>query len=202
MTRLIVTIWTILILQVSFGQSDGKFKDGKGFPSVFQNIETGEFSGTTNGLIMIENESGNELILDFQGSSMALRIERDSNEIYDVSTKSYYGKTTSGKTVVKYETYASANGIGIKMNGQWFELSAIDGACDMVIDGLKYTYKAETTMEYLIISIEKELELSNWQYIIRTEHKMEPNNIDELKAKERKIKILPNSMIVFAIKRK
>jgi hypothetical protein len=151
---------------------------------------------------MIENESGNELILDFQGSYVTLRIERDSNEIYDVSTKSYYGKTTSGKTDLKYETYASANGIGIKMNGQWFELSAIDGACDMVIDGLKYTYKAEITMEYLIISIEKELELSNWQYIIRTEHKMEPNNIDELKAKKRKIKILPNSMIVFAIKRK
>ncbi len=202
MTKFLVTFLTVCFLQVSFGQIDESFIDGKVFNSIFQNYETGEFEGTTNGVLIIKNWNGSEVILDFQGSFGSLQIEIDSNEIYDVSTKIYYGKTTSGKTEIKYETYGLANGISIKMNGQWFELSAIDGACDLIINGLKYTYKTEPTVEYLIITIEKEIALSNWKYLLTTENIKEPNNIDKLKGKETIIKILPKSVIVFAIKRK
>lgn len=202
MSRLIMTFLSILCLQVSFGQSDEKYKEGEGFNSVFQEMENGEFSGTTNGVIFVEIENRNEIILDFQGSFGALKIEKDPDKVYDVSIKSYHGKTTSGKTEIKYETYAWANEIGIKLNEQWFELTAIDGASDMVLNGINYFYKKESKTEFLVIQIDKELTLSNWQYLIRTEHTMNPENVEELKEKEKEIKILPNSTLVFAINRK
>lgn len=201
MPRLIITFLSILLFQTSFSQTTAKFKDGDGFKSVFQDFEKGEFKGTTNGVLYVVSPTEKEIILDFQGSFGKLQIEKDPNEVYDVSTKSYYGKTTSGKTEIKYETYAWANGIGINLNGQWFELTAIDGACDMVLNGIDYSYKSEASNEYLVVSIKKELELSNWQYLIRTEHTMNPDNIEELKPKKQVLKLLPNSTLVFAIQR-
>ncbi len=202
MLRLIITLFSVLFVQISNGQQNRVFKDGKGFSSVFQQMDKGEFLGTANGVLFIKTEDDKDLILDFQGSNGALEIQKDLDEVYDVSTKSYYAKTTSRQSEIRYETYGLANGIGIKLNEQWFELTAIDGGCDLVIDGIKYTYKAESRTEYLVLVVEKELELSNWQYLIRTEHKMNPNNIDELREKKKKLKLLPNSAIVFAIKRK
>ncbi len=202
MLRLIITLFSVLFVQISNGQQNRVFKDGKGFSSVFQQMDKGEFLGTANGVLFIKTEDDKDLILDFQGSNGALEIQKDLDEVYDVSTKSYYAKTTSRQSEIRYETYGLANGIGIKLNEQWFELTAIDGGCDLVIDGIKYTYKAESRTEYLVLVVEKELELSNWQYLIRTEHKMNPNNIDELREKRKKLKLLPNSAIVFAIKRK
>lgn len=201
MPRLVITFLSILLFQTSFSQTTEKFKEGDGFKSVFQDFEKGEFKGTTNGVLYVVSPTGKEIILDFQGSFGKLQIEKDPNEVYDVSTKSYYGKTTSGKTEIKYETYAWANGVGINLNGQWFELTAIDGACDMVINGIDYSYKSETSTEYLVVNIQKELELSNWQYLIRTEHTMNPDNIEELKPKKQVLKLLPNSTLVFAIQR-
>jgi hypothetical protein len=121
--------------------------------------------------------------------------------VYDVSTKSYRGVTTSGNTPIIYETYANANKIGIFLNNDWYELSAIDGACIYIINGLEYIYETELKCEYLILQVSTELVLSNWQYLIRTEHTLNPNNINELKPKRKEIKILPNSTIVFAIRR-
>jgi len=191
----------ISITSKLYGQSNEKFKDSDGFNSVFQKLESGNFSGTTNGIFVIENLNGVETILDFQGSFGKLEIVKDEYEVYDVSTKKYTGKTTSGKTEIRYETYAWANSIGIYLADQWFELSAIDGASDMVLNGIDYYYIAEQSAEYLIINLSKELILSNWQFLIRTEHTMEPDNINELKPKKKSIKILPNSTIVFAINR-
>jgi hypothetical protein len=139
--------------------------------------------------------------LDFQGSDAILDIIKDPNEVYDISTKSYEGNTTSGKTKINYQTYALANKIGVFLQNQWFELSGIDGGCDMVINGLDYSYHLENSYEYLVLFISRELELSNWQYLIRTEHTLKPDNIDELKPRKKTIKILPNSTLVFAIKR-
>jgi len=193
-----------LLISISFnlyGQSDDKFKDGDEFNSVFQKLKSVNFNGTTNGILVIKNLHGSDAILDFQGSFGKLEVEKDEHEVYDVSTKRYTGKTTSGRTEIRYETYAWANSIGIYLADQWFELSAIDGACDMVLNGIDYYYIAEQSTEYLVINISKKLTLSNWQFLIRTEHTMEPDNINELKPKKKTIKILPNSTIVFAINR-
>lgn len=191
----------ISIASKLYGQANDKFKDGDEFNSVFQNLKSGNFSGTTNGILVIENLNGSETILDFQGSFGKLEVEKDEHEVYDVSTKRYTGVTTSGRTTIRYETYAWANSIGIYLADQWFELSAIDGACVMVLNGIDYHYKAEKSTEYLVINISKKLTLSNWQFLIRTEHTIEPENTNELKPKKKTIKILPNSTIVFAINR-
>jgi hypothetical protein len=167
----------------TFGQNDSNSIDGNGFDSVFQNLESGNFSGTTNGILIFKDSENKESLLDFQGSFAKLEIEKDEDKVYDLSYKKYTGKTTSGKTTIKYETYAYANSLGIELNGEWFDLSLIDGACDLVINGLEYSYESGKSAEYLIIRITKEIELMN-----------------SYKNKVRKvIKLLPNSTIVFAI---
>ncbi|MGY5353497.1 hypothetical protein [Wenyingzhuangia sp. IMCC45467] len=168
-----------------FGQDDSRYTDGNGFDSVFQNLESGNFSGTINGILIVRDSENKESLLDFQGSYAKLEIEKDEDEVYDVSYKKYTGKTTSGKTEIKYETYAYANSIGIEFNGEYYNLSLIDGACDLIINGLEYSYKSEKNAEYLIIRITKEIELMN-----RYDSKI-----------RKTIKLLPNSTLVFAINR-
>ena len=168
-----------------FGQDDSRYADGNGFDSVFQNLESGNFSGTINGILIVNDFLDQEWLFDFQGSYAKLDIEKDENEVYDVSNKKYTGKTTSGKTEIKYETYAYANSIGIEFNGEYYNLSLIDGACDLVINGLEYSYQSEKNAEYLIIRITKEIELMN-----RYDSKI-----------RKAINLLPNSTLVFAINR-
>ncbi|MCD2259135.1 hypothetical protein [Psychroserpens luteolus] len=183
--RTSIIIFLTLMSAYTFGQNDSRSIDGNGFDSVFQNLESGNFSGTINGILIVKDSKNKESLLDFQGSSAKLDIEKDEDEVYDLSYKKYSGKTTSGKTKIKYETYASANLIGIEINGEYYSLSLIDRACDLVINGLEYSYESEKNAEYLIIRITKEIELMN-----------------SYKSKVRKsIKILPNSTLVFAISR-
>ncbi|MBI1184801.1 hypothetical protein GC194_11040 [bacterium] len=138
--------------------------------------------------------------MDFQGSYGMLDIMEDDDKIYDSSTKMYMGKTTSGRTNIKYATYASANGLFIELNDEWFGISAIDGACDMVVNGIEYYYKAENSIEYLVLNITKELVLDNYQWL--REKKGDSMNAEALAKQERKIYVLPNSALVFAIGRK
>jgi hypothetical protein len=185
-TRNLIIILLTFMSFSTFGQNDSSSIDGNGFDSVFQNLDSGNFSGTTNGILIVKDSENKESLLDFQGSFAKLEIEKDEDEIYDLSYKKYTGKTTSGKTTIKYETYSYANSFGIELNGEWFDLSLIDGACDLVINGLEYSYESEKNAEFLIIRITKEIELMN-----------------NYKNKVRKvIKLLPNSTIVFAINRK
>jgi hypothetical protein len=202
MRIILVFLFLIHFTSNSVCQEHGKWRQGEEFKSVFQKLKSGHFNGTVNGLLIIHSPDGHKVILDFQGSPCELNIIRDTNEVYDVSTKSYSGKTTSCATEIKYETYALANEIGIKLNNIWYELSTLDGACDEVINGLGYSYETDEETEYLIIKINKDIELSNWQFLIRMEQKLEPDNIDKLKLKEKAIKLLPNSVLMFAIKRK
>ncbi|MAN28811.1 MULTISPECIES: hypothetical protein [Mesonia] len=159
--------------------------DGNGFKSIFQDLESGNFNGTVNGILIVKDSDNQKSLLDFQGSYAKLEIEKDEYEVYDLSYKNYIGKTTSGKTEIKYQTYGSANSFGIDFKGEFYELSLIDGACDLIINGLEYSYEPEKSTEYLIIRINKEIELKN-----------------SYKSKTRKsIKLLPNSTLIFAIKR-
>lgn len=184
-TTLIIFLLTLISFS-TFAQNDSSSIDGNGFDSLFQNLESGNFSGTTNGILIVRDSENNESLLDFQGSYAKLEIEKDEYEVYDISYKKYTGKTTSGKTTIKYETYAFANSFGIELNGEWFNLSLIDGACDLVINGIEYSYESEKSAEYLIIRITKEIELMN-------------NYKNEIR---KSIKLLPNSTLVFAIHRK
>ena len=72
----------------------------------------------------------------------------------------------------------------------------------MVIKEIDYEYKAENDSEYLILSINKELTLDNWRFLLDTKYDKDLNNLNELKRQKKSIIILPSSIIVFAIKRK
>lgn len=182
---LIITFLIIASFQCLGQEYSSRAIVGNGFDSVFQDLELGNFNGTVNGILIIKNSENKESILDFQGSSAKLNIEKDEHEVYDLSYKKYSGKTTSGKTEIKYETYASANSIGIELNGEYYDLSLIDGACDSIINGLEYSYESEKSAEYLIIRITRGIELMN-----RYDSKI-----------RKSIKILPNSTLIFAINR-
>ena len=185
-SRKLITSIIIFICLQCFGQQYSEFAiDGNGFDSVFQDLESGNFKGTVNGILIVQDAEQKESLLDFQGSYAKLEIEKDEHEVYDLSYKNYIGKTTSGKTEIKYQTYGSANSFGIKFKEEFYELSLIDGACDLIINGLEYSYESEKSTEYLIIRVTKEIELKN-----------------SIKSKVRRsIKVLPNSTLIFAIKR-
>ena len=185
-SRIILAYLLVFFSLQSFGQQYSEYAiDGNGFDSVFQDLESGNFNGTVNGILIVKDSDNKESIFDFQGSYAKLEIEKDEDEVYDLSYKKYIGKTTSGKTEIKYQTYGSANSFGIEFKGEFYELSLIDGACDLIINGLEYSYESEKSAEYLIIRVTKEIELKN-----------------SYKSQVRKsIKVLPNSTLIFAIKR-
>ncbi|WP_165749981.1 hypothetical protein [Cellulophaga sp. Z1A5H] len=184
-----INILSILLISfvsfISFGQDDTRYVEGNGFNSIFQNLESGNFEGTINGVLIVKDSDNEQSLLDFQGSYAKLEIEKDEYKVYDVSRKKYTGKTTSGKTKIKYETYAYANSFGIELKGEYYNLNLIDGACDYIINGLEYTYQSEKSAEYLIMRFTKEVKLMNdYDSDIR-----------------KTIKLLPNSTLVFVISR-
>ncbi|MEO0584418.1 MAG: hypothetical protein AAF135_19550 [Bacteroidota bacterium] len=147
-------------------------------------MPSGQFAGTINGVFFIQKADGTEIILDFQGGKAQLDIEEEKEEeIYDVSTRTYTGFTTSGRTEIQYANYASANALKIMLGDKVYQLSLIDGACDMEINHLEYTYKAEKTAEYLILRASDSISLRTYEQT------------------PVRITLLPNSTVVFAMKR-
>ena len=158
--RISLSILLFLALSSSIrAQYDSISKNGEGFDSVFKFLENGHFTGTINGILILENMDKSETILDFQGSRAELNIEKDEHNVYDVSFKKYSGQTTSGKTIISYETYGLANSFAINIGGINYKLSMIDGGCDLVINGLDYLYKKEIGTEYLILKFSRKIEL-------------------------------------------
>ena len=193
----------VLILITNFSSSQDllRSKYGTEFNSVFQKLTSGEFKGTVNGLLIIRNTNSEESVLDFQGSDCSLSIKYDPYEIYDKSTKIYKGTTTSGKTEIEYKTYYWSNAFTININAVTYEISIIDGDCSNVINGLDYEYRTDASTEYMILQFTSEVTLSNWSFLKNKEAKMSPDIVNRLKQKEEMIKILPKSVLVFAIKK-
>jgi len=75
----------ILMSFSTFGQNDLRAIDGNGFDSVFQNLESGSFSGTVNGVLIVKDSQNKQSLLDFQGSYAKLEIEKDEHEVYDTN---------------------------------------------------------------------------------------------------------------------
>lgn len=182
----------ILILYFPFVQSIcQEYWFHQPFNSVFNDLKSGSFTGTINGILVISGEEERKIILDFQGSNCELKIEPEKEEVYDVSTKIYIGETTSKKSKIIYETYGQANHLVVLLNGQKYAAGIFDGAFDDVIDGLDYEYIAENNTEYLVLKFLKPVELNNYEELDI------PGTIN----KKNKIIIHPGSVLVFAIKR-
>jgi hypothetical protein len=178
-----------------YGQQNQLITNDSPFQSVFSDVKSGKFAGTANGVLQFKNSEGKSVLLDFQGSQSDLTLKADPDEVYDVSRKIYTARTTSGKTKIEYRTYASANELTIDYQGQVFQIGIIDGGCDMAIDGLSYAYMLEKETEYLVLTVKKELELSNIWFLRET------MGYEDAVIGEKFIYLQPNSVIVFAIKR-
>jgi len=50
---------------------------------------------------------------------------------------------------------AYTNSFGIELIGEYYDLSLIDGTCDLVINGLEYFYESEKSTEYLILQFKR-----------------------------------------------
>jgi len=172
----------------------------KPFNTVFKDIKSGAFTGTANGVAFVTNAGGSPLILDFQGSVARLVLEQDSDEVYDVSTKIYTCRTTSGKTQLEYRTYNMANELLLHLTDDTYQAGLIDGASDKCMDGLSWYYKSEKGTEYLVLQVEKPLLLSNF-WAIRKRYNYNLAKIEASGEKEKIIKLLPHSVLVLAIQR-
>jgi hypothetical protein len=164
--------------------------------SIFSTIDSGQFYGNSTGYLQL-NVNGKKLILDFQNTRTVLSIEKDPNEVYDNSTKKYSTHTTSGKTLLTYETYALANILTVVLNEEPFRIGTIDGACDMPIPGMTFNYCNETNIEYLTLFVTKPLELTTTREIMK-ERKI---NYPEAKKIAKRVTLLPGSTLIMTIKK-
>ena len=164
--------------------------------SIFQQVDHGQFFGTTTGYLQVANGK-DTLLLDFQESKTTLSLIKDKGAAYDNSTKKYSTQTTSGKTALAYEAYSLANSILIVLNGKHYLISTIDGACDMPINGLKFNYCHEGNTEYLTLFVEKPLQLTSVDYLLNS------GKIDYQDAKKiaKKITILAGSTLILTMKK-
>jgi len=178
----------LIILHLLYGSLFSQvliYNDGSKFNSVFQNLKSGDFIGTINGVLFLQYQDKRQFAVDFQGSNAFLHILQDTNEVYDMSTKMYSGLSTSGKTKLLYSTYNNSNKIEINLPYQKYRIGSIDGCCCYVINGIEFNYFHETDYEYLVLSFNKRLNLADYNYPA----------IDSLT-------ILPYSNITFIINRK
>ena len=191
---------TLLTLTSAFGQivNDSIYNSwwANKDKSIFQTVDKGTFSGTTNGYIQFKNGK-DTLVLDFQASKTTLTVIHDPNEMYDKSTKKYATQTTSGQTNLSYEIYALANILTINLNGLPYRIGNIDGASDMPISGLNFNYCSENRTEFLTLYVTNPLELTT------TSELMKQKSITYTEAQKvaKTITILPGSTLILTIKK-
>ncbi len=191
---------TLLTLTSAFGQTvnDSIYNSwwANKDKSIFQTVDKGTFSGTTNGYIQLK-DGKDTLVLDFQGSKTTLTVTHDPNEMYDKSTKKYSTQTTSGKTALTYEIYALANILTINLNGLTYRIGIIDGASDMPILGLNFNYCSEKGTEFLTLLVTKPLELTTTRELMKQKNITYP----EAQKLAKTITILPGSTLILTIKK-
>lgn len=189
---------TLLTLTNSYGQTvnDSTYnswwtnKDN----SIFQTINSGQFSGTTYGYVQTVSNK-DTLLLDFQTTKTTLTINRIEEPVYDDNTKIYSTQTTSGKTSIQYETFMLANVLTIVLNGVHYGIGVFDGASDMPIDGLTFNYCHEKNIEYLTLFVTKPLRLTTSAYLFNK------GNISyrEASKDEKALTVLPGSTLILTI---
>lgn len=133
--------------------------DGVGFPSYYSQIKEGTFKGHVCGILKITTIKRDSVIVNFNSDAALLSIVKDPDEVYDISFKKYQTVSDDGKVKLEYTTYAFANALQIQLNGKIYQLGGIDGACDLVINGLNYEYTGNMTSEFLLLRFSKNIGL-------------------------------------------
>jgi len=135
------------------------------------------------------------LLLDFQATKTTLNVNKVKDEVYDDNTKLYSTQTTSGKTILQYETFMLANVLTIVFNGISYGVGVFDGASDMPTLGLTFNYCHEKNTEYLTLFVTKPLRLTTSAYLFNK------GNISyqEASKNEKVITVLPGSTLILTI---
>jgi len=201
MPRLLLFVFTTMLgLGNSIGQipSDSIY-DGwlaNRARSIFQQVDHGKFFGTTTGYIQVA-VGKDTLVLDFQATKTSLDLIKDLGAAYDNSTKRYSTQTTSGKTSFTYEAYSLANSFTIVLNGERYNISTVDGACDMPIGGLTFNYCHDGNTEYLSLLATQPLRLTTTKYLMNTKNL---EYLDALKT-AKSITVLSGSTLILSIRK-
>ncbi|TKG94388.1 hypothetical protein EYV94_14000 [Puteibacter caeruleilacunae] len=153
----LLVILSVLCSLNSFAQ-DKFYKEGEGFPSIFQKLKQAEKKGTVSGMIQYKLEEGDSQVAVFTKNEANLNIRPDKNEIYDVSFKEYITENAAVK--LKYTTYNYSNAFHITTEQGTFQLSLIDGACLAVIKGIDYEYIETDKEELLVMNFSDDVGLS------------------------------------------
>ncbi|MDR1763485.1 MAG: hypothetical protein LBR64_05985 [Dysgonamonadaceae bacterium] len=132
-------------------------RDWTGFRSIFKNTVKGDFSGTLSGVMYLQKGDSAVTVINFCNEKSLLHIEPDPYEIYEVSRKHYLFKR--GGMHIRYTTYGWANCFELKIDNDTFSCDLIEGGCDLVIDGLEWSYATEDYSERLYLSVYKDFGL-------------------------------------------
>jgi hypothetical protein len=164
--------------------------------SIFESVNSGQFSGIAAGYIQLVNDK-DTILLDFQCTKANLTINKveEDEPVYDDNTKLYSTKTTSDKTSVQYETFMLANTLTIVLNDIHYGIGSFDGAADTPISGITFNYCHEKNIEYLSLFVTKQLQLTTSRYLFNK------GNItyQEASKNEKAIIILSGSTLIFTI---
>lgn len=194
-----------LMLFISVGTVYGQFPDDSTYQSlgknkgrsIFNALDSGQFDGKANGYFELIKSDGDTIVLDFMNSAAVLDIEQVEPAVYDNNTKKYKTSTTSGKASVVYRTHMLANSLEIRLDGQVYEISMMDGAYDLPISGLSFNYCGENNIEYLTLFATQRLEMTDIAGI------MEQENMSYSEAKNRAkiVTVLPGSTLILTIRK-
>ncbi|MDR0422778.1 MAG: hypothetical protein LBH72_07205, partial [Proteiniphilum sp.] len=128
------------------------------FFSVFKDLKDGDFPGTLSGTLFLQKNGAKGVAgYTFLDEEAELYIEYDPDSVYDVSRKHHQFKRQDIR--LRYTTYFWANGFEVIIGKDTCRISTIDGGCDAIIDGLKWTYSADKNSEKLYLYASKDLGL-------------------------------------------
>jgi hypothetical protein len=164
--------------------------------SIFQSVHSGEYFGTATGYLQLVNNQ-DTVLLDFQTSKAKLSMIPIKDAVYDDHSKKYSTQTTSGKTILEYETFMLANIMTIVFNGVHYQIGVFDGASDKPMLGLTFNYCHESNVEYLTLFVTKPLQLKTSVYLFNKGDIAYP----EASKNEKSIIVLPGSTIIWTIKK-
>jgi len=129
-----------------------------GYKSIFRDHKEGNFPGTFSGVLYLQKNESNEISqYRFRNEIASLNLEYDPDTVYDVSRKHHLYKGNAIQ--VRYSMYSYANCFEIIIGKDTCSYDCIDGACDVVIGGLEWTFSADENTERLYLYASKDFGL-------------------------------------------
>ncbi|MFK8302739.1 hypothetical protein ACI75Y_07485 [Capnocytophaga stomatis] len=108
-------------------------------------------------IVALEYEKNNKTYTFFKNDYAVIELKKDEDAVYDNTYISYIA--TDKNVTLNYTIYALANALSLTIDNIKYELSFIDGGCDMVIANLDYRYKTIGNKEFLFMNVTDDFRL-------------------------------------------